>query len=390
MLHYLIAHPTAAVLAADPSGGPLGRFLTDPNTLRNTMGRALASFAGTWPWSAPTLAVLAAATAATRVRVRERRARRLVADARCISILAPPKVDPAGGVMLWAQLAGLARPWWRRWREGQPHLAFEYVFTPSGFDGAPVDAHRGAGTTLVRRAVDAAWPGAHTRLEPARHRLPTQPRDRSRRIAAGSTRSPATAHRPPRRPTAAPSASRRSGLAEDETALVQILARPAVGARLRRARRAARRVKAGHSPNRLRAIAAWLLHATSPAATTKLDPAHATELRQLVAKSAGAQWEVAIRYAATRPAPTTADEVNDTVAADAGAITSRCPSVVFSGSMSSWSVRCRLPDLVSGVPRVAEDALDRGERPEQSRFGAGCVRGRRRPGTGPSCRSARG
>ncbi|MDI2130576.1 type IV secretion system DNA-binding domain-containing protein [Yinghuangia seranimata] len=312
--------PSTAGLAfaSDPSGGPLGRFLTDPNALWATLGRALAWIAGTWPWSTPALVAATVGAATARARIRDRRARRLAADARCVTVLAPPKVEPAGGAMLWAQLAGLARPWWRRWREGQPHLAFEYAFAPSGLT-VRLWLAASVPTTLVRRAVDAAWPGAHTRIEPASPVCPP-----GHAVEAGALRLARPDVLPLRTDHPAdplrPLLQAATGLAQDETALVQVLARPAVGARLRRARRAARRVKAGHSPNRLRALAAWLLHATSPAATTKLDPAHAAELRQLVAKSAGPQWEVAIRYAATHPAPA-ADTADNGAQADGGAVT---------------------------------------------------------------------
>lgn len=293
--------PVLWVVASDPSGGPLGRFLTDPNALWGAVGWTLAGLFAVWPWWTPPLAATVLGGAAARARIRERRIRRFAADARCVTVLAPPKVDPAGGTMLWAQLAGLARPRWRRLREGQPHLAFEYAFTARGLT-VRLWIPTGVPATLVRRAVDAAWPGAHTRLEAA---APVCPPGHA--VEAGTLRLARPDVLPLRTDHPAdplrPLLQAATGMAEDETALVQVLARPAVGSRLRRARRAARRVKAGRSPHRLRALTQWLLHAASHTAATKLDAAYAAELRQLVSKSAGPQWEVALRYAATRPAP---------------------------------------------------------------------------------------
>src|SRR4051812_39043728 len=90
---------------------------------------------------------------------------RLTADARQITVLAPPTVDPAGGQALWSNLVGLLRPPLRRWFAGQPHLACEYVFSDAGVAirlWVPGVIPPG----LVERAVEAAWPGAHTRTEP--------------------------------------------------------------------------------------------------------------------------------------------------------------------------------------------------------------------------------
>lgn len=290
----------ASAVASDPSGGPLGRFLTDPTAPWTDLGRALARTLHAWPWWAPLLAALLVGAAVVRDRVLTRRAQRFADGARCVTVLAPPHVDPGGGTMLWAHLAGLARPWSRRLRDGQPHLGFEYAVTARGLT-VRIWVPTGVPVALVRRAVEAAWPGAHTLTDPAEPVCSP-----GHAVEAGALRLarpevlPLRADHPadPLRPLL----QAATGLDADETAVLQVLARPAVGARLRRARRASRRVKAGRSPHRLRAALDWLRHAPTTGAATKLDPAHPAELRQLVAKSAGPQWEVALRYAATRPA----------------------------------------------------------------------------------------
>ncbi|UGQ13603.1 type IV secretion system DNA-binding domain-containing protein [Yinghuangia sp. ASG 101] len=308
----MLPNPTEHLSGIDSvaaeSGGPLGRFLTDPTSWWTALGHTLARTLAAWPWWAPPLVAALTLAAVVRARVLAGRARRFADGARCVAVLAPPTVDPAGGVMLWAHLAGLARPWWRRLLEGQPHLAFEYAFAARGL-AVRIWVPTGVPVALVRRAVEAAWPGAHTRTGPADAVCPP-----GHTVEAGGLRLARPEVLPLRFDHPAdplrPLLQAATGLDADETATVQILARPAAGARLRRARRASRRVKAGQSPHRLRAILDLLRHAPSRAAATKLDPAHAAELRQLVAKSAGPQWEVALRYAATRPAPAQAEDTD--------------------------------------------------------------------------------
>jgi hypothetical protein len=56
----------------------------------------------------------------------------MVRGAVTVGVLAPPRVDPAGAVVFWSNLLGLLRPKLVRWWRGQPHLVFEYGFTPHG------------------------------------------------------------------------------------------------------------------------------------------------------------------------------------------------------------------------------------------------------------------
>jgi hypothetical protein len=78
---------------------------------------------------------------------------------RYVEIAAPGAVDEAGGAVFWDHLAAVARPAWRRFWFGQPHLIWEIrvaarvmtvrVWVPSCID-----------TALVEAAIEAAWPGA--------------------------------------------------------------------------------------------------------------------------------------------------------------------------------------------------------------------------------------
>ncbi|SHL81334.1 hypothetical protein [Streptomyces yunnanensis] len=277
------------VLAASPPSGPLADFLTHPNSFWAHLSRGASDWLGTYtPLLIPCVVVVVTGGSVLR---------HLVENARCVEILAPPLVAPKGGEVLWAQLSGLLRPWWRRLSTGQPHLAFEYTWSHTGLRislWVPGTVPLG----LVRRAVEAAWPGAHTRVtEPA----PLLPPGHT--VTAGRLRAA--------RPDVLPLRTDHStdplralfqaatGMAEAESACVQILARPATGSALRRARRQARRLKAGHAPTRLPALTALLLHRPQPLATGKQDPEHGTAVRQSAAKLSGSQWQCALTYAAT-------------------------------------------------------------------------------------------
>ncbi|MFC9736625.1 type IV secretory system conjugative DNA transfer family protein [Streptomyces noursei] len=292
---------TGPVLRAiAPPGGPLVDFLTHPETFAPTaLHTALAWCTAAAPLLIPIVLVSAACGYTARRRLLRSRQQHLADGARCVETLAPPHVAPKGGEVLWAQLSGLLRPWWRRLTTGQPHLAFEYTWSHSGLRiriWVPGTVPMG----LVCRAVEAAWPGAHTRVTDP---TPLIPHADTVTCTAGRLR-PARPDLLPLR-TDHPADPLRAllqaatGMADHESACVQILARPATGRALRRARRQARRLKAGHTPARLPALTALLLHRAQPAATGKQDPDHGTAVRQMVAKQSGAQWQCTLTYAAT-------------------------------------------------------------------------------------------
>jgi hypothetical protein len=155
-------------------------------------------------------------------------------------------------------------------------------------------------TALVRRAVEAAWPGAHTTLAPA-----TAPLPEGLACTGGALRLARTEVLPLRTSHDADPlralVQAATGLGEGEAAAVQVLARPATGARVRAARSAARRLKAGQGPHRLAALFDLITHRPQSGGAASGDPAHGAEVRQAVGKLAGPQWETAIRYAAALP-----------------------------------------------------------------------------------------
>ena len=159
---------------------------------------------------------------------------------------------------------------------------------------------------LIERAVEAAWPGAHTVTAPAGPPLPPEA------VTAGGTLRlarpdilPLSTSHDPEAPLRA-LAGAAAGLADGEHAVLQVLARPVTGARLRKARRAARKQRSGQSAR----MTSRLLDLASPGhgtsrtrAAGRADPDLAAEIRETTAKLAGPQWETLIRYAVATTAP---------------------------------------------------------------------------------------
>jgi hypothetical protein len=224
-----------------------------------------------------------------------------MASARVVTILAPPEVDPAGGEALWRNLHDLLRPRWRRLLAGQPHLSFEYHWSSAGVAismRVPASVPEG----LVERAVEAAWPGATT--ETAEAPKPDAGGGGAR-TAAGALRLAAPDWLPlrtdhdadPLRALLSAGAVRGGG----QTAVVQVLARPAPYRAVARCRRAARDLRLGRPPTRgLRLLD--LVSPGGPPRRTVLDPAVAPEIRAIVAKSESPLWSVDVRYAVSGPA----------------------------------------------------------------------------------------
>lgn len=304
------ARPFTALAAAW-----LEDYLRDPGGTLFALLDRLRDLALTWgPIAAPVLVVAVTATVMGRRWWARRCHELLVADARQVTVLAPPVVDPAGGAALWSNLVGLLRPGWRRAFTGQPHVACEYVFSEAGAAirlWVPGVIPPG----LVERAVEAAWPGAHTRVGPAQPPLPAPGEGQRRLVVGGELRLA--------RPEALPIRSAFDadplraligapiGLARDEYACVQVLARPVTGRRVQRARRAARRVHTGGSAR----LVGRLLDAVTPGATSSgrsaaartttgashHDPQtsleYAAQNRAIVGKQRGSQFETVVRYA---------------------------------------------------------------------------------------------
>lgn len=365
------------VVSALPSvtSSPLGEYLRDPwGAVKAVLGH-LHDWALAWgPVAGPVLIAASVGFVLARQWWRRRCHDRLATDARMVTVLAPPTVDPAGAVTVWSNLVGLLRPAWKRRLTGQPHLAFEFVFSHDGLRlqfWVPGTVPPG----MVERAVEAAWPGAHTRTTPARPPLPvTAPRGR-RIVAAGGelrlARSEALPIRsdhpadPIRALLGAP-----VGLGIAERACVQILARPVTGRRVSKARRAARHVHTGTSTRLVGRLLDMITpgpspkRPASPGASAGLDRQTSLEFaaqdRVIVAKQRGSQYETRVRYAVatTLPADAPAEgvaPVRDAVRGRAHAIASAFAA--FSEHNYYRRVRVRHPDAVLAERRLGQGDL---------------------------------
>ncbi|ALG14633.1 type VI secretion protein [Kibdelosporangium phytohabitans] len=330
----IVATTAAAVGPSTVSAtGWVEDYLRDPGGALLTVFTRLRDLAVDWgPTAAPVLAVLTTTVVAGRRWWTRRCHQRLLADARQVTVLAPPAVDPAGGTALWSNLVGLLRPGWRRAFTGQPHVACEYVFSEAGV-GIRLWVPGVIPPGLVERAVEAAWPGAHTRVSPAEPPLPGAGEGQRRLVVGGELRLA--------RPESLPIRSGFDadplraligapvGLGRDEYACVQVLARPVTGRRVQKARRAARKVHTGRSHR----LVGRLLDTVTPgmsgrtrrsaSALTKTGALHsdpqtsleyAAQNRAIVSKQRGSQFETVVRYAVATllPADTADGEIRTT------------------------------------------------------------------------------
>jgi Type IV secretion-system coupling protein DNA-binding domain len=290
----------AATGRGGPGDSPVGRFLSHPSQILARFAHAvLSAVVACGPWVGPLLLAAAAAVLAARVWLRRRQHAAFTAGARTVTVLAPPQADAAGGETLWGNLAGLMRPPWARFWHGQPHLGWEYTWTPAGMTislWVPGTVPPG----MAERAIEAAWPGAHTITAPAAPPLPDNA------VATGGTLRLARPEILPLKTEHAADplralAAAGAGLAPGEHAVVQVLARPAAGARLRRARRATRRLRYGQparpSSRLLDALTPGGPPPTARRAAARSDPELAADLRAATVKAAGPQWDAQVRYA---------------------------------------------------------------------------------------------
>jgi hypothetical protein len=317
---------SAALRTDGRLGGWFGDYLRDPGGTLLALLHHISEWAISWgPSLGPVLAVGVAALVGARWWWARRCHARLLTHARIITVLAPPTVDPAGGIALWSNLVGLLRPAWRRALTGQPHLACEYTFSETGINirmwvpGVIPPA-------LVERAIEAAWPGTHTHTTPASPPIPDSRTGQKRVIIGGELRLARPEALPIRTDFDADPLRALLGApvgpGHEQYACVQILTRPVTGHRVATARATARRLHAGGPPH----LASRLLDLITPGMSTprratnsshqgRTDPQtsleHSATNRAIITKQRGPQYETRIRYALATllPTPASPDQV---------------------------------------------------------------------------------
>jgi len=280
--------------------GWLAEYVRDPaEALAQLRDLALA-----WsPVAAPAMLALACAFLAVRGWWRRRVHARFARDARLVTVLAPPRVDPAGAGVLWSNLHGLLCPRWRRLLNAQPHLSFEYAW-----DGATLRVRMWVPGPvppgLIERAVEAAWPGARTHSSPTASDEPASP------AAIGGALRLARPEVLPLRTDHDVDPARAllgalAGLPPDHTACVQVLARPVTGTRLVRARRSAVRLRTSATARPVSRLLDALTPgghhrpATAARGGIPADPDRPAQARAVAEKLAQPCWETTVRYLIT-------------------------------------------------------------------------------------------
>jgi hypothetical protein len=304
--------------ASDVNTSPFARFLLDPN------GFFISLVAGAWYWittvgpvAGPAVALVVALASGARSWWFRRCHNAFHHNARVITVTVPPTVDPNGARTLWSNLTGLHRPWWRRLISGQPHLGFEYVFDHDGIH-LRIWVPGGVPPGIVERAIEAAWPGARTQTAPARPPLSLSTEHDRIRVTTGGTLRLARPDALPIRtdfPTdpLRPLLGAGTDLDQNSQACVQVLARPASRWRITKARRAARRLRAGRSVHPAGAVLDLITPGVRPSGRPAPHPQDAAEQRNhttvIVSTEHGWQWDTLIRYAVTTTLPANSPRV---------------------------------------------------------------------------------
>jgi hypothetical protein len=250
---------------------------------------------------APILLGVALALGAGVLVLRRARRRRLARGARLVTVGVPPEVDTGGAILLWSAFHDLIRPRFSRLMGGQPHLAWEVLSSEAGTKfrvWVPESIPPG----LIERAVSSAWPGASTTTEPA---LKHNPKDGTTLVASELTLSGPdwfalnAAMKPD---PLALILGQLSGLRGEQSALVQVLARPATTREQRRLRMAARRLRAGISPHRLVRLMDFFVTYRTPKPPTH-DPTISPDVRDVMGKSTQPLFRCLVRVAVTAGSP---------------------------------------------------------------------------------------
>jgi len=281
--------------------GLLGRWLLHPQETQrhwlHTIQDQLAAFAHA---ALPVVATIIAATMVLTVLVavlRRARARRVAAGSRWVAIIPPELPDPAGGLACWRLLATLLSSRRTIGILRRPPVAVEFLADPAGLRvGLWVPAT--VSPVAVARALAIAWPGARATVTDPPVPVPAGA------SATGARMGPALGEWFPLGGTDGADPLRGvlaalAGCRGDETAVLQVLARPAPGRRIARARRAAWALRTGRPVSRLARALDLLQSHPTPAGPAAPDPMRLLDVRSITSKITGVpHFEVAVRYAA--------------------------------------------------------------------------------------------
>ncbi|WP_051451536.1 type IV secretory system conjugative DNA transfer family protein [Actinospica robiniae] len=258
-----------------------------------------------WPQVSITAAFSAYSATATVSRTRRHRRNQLLTGARVLEIACPPESSPSGAVTLWSNLLGLHRPRSARLIHGQPHVAFEYVFTGRELSIRMWVPGR-VPPRMVERAIEAAWPGARAKaldlpLSPLPPAGPGDAVTGGRLVLARTEALPLNVKHDADPLRALIGAG--TALGAGQGACVQVLARPASSRRVARARHRLRRLEGKQYATATSMLFDTLTPGRADGARPSafMDARLVADARAAAGKLAGPLYEAEIRYAALAP-----------------------------------------------------------------------------------------
>ena len=273
--------------------------------LTSALRAANALAARDWPQISITAGCAAYSGTATVSRLRRHRRNRLLTGARVLEIACPPESSPSGAVTLWGNLLGLHRPRLARLVHGQPHVAFEYVFTGRELAIRMWVPGR-VPPRMVERAIEAAWPGARAKaldlpLSPLPPAGPGDAVTGGRLVLARTEALPLNVKHDADPLRALIGAG--TALGAGQGACVQVLARPASSWRVGRARHRLRRLEGKQYATTKSVLFGTIApgRADGAAPSTFMDARLVADARAAAGKLAGPLYEAEIRYAALVP-----------------------------------------------------------------------------------------
>lgn len=281
--------------------GPLARWLLNPGaTQRRWLHEALAWLSAVGRAVVPVIIELAATALALVVLalvVRVLAARRVAAGARWVAIAPPAEVDLTGGLAWWRLLAPLLTSA-RGWTGRRPPVGLEFIASAHGTRiGLWISPT--LSPDAVARTVQTAWPGARVTLGEPPLPLPAGARVTGARLRLAAPEwfplGAGTDTTDPLRGVLSALAASLDG----ETAVLQVLARPAARRRLARARRAAWATRTGRPASRTGRLLDSLHGQRGPTQRADTaDPFRLEDFREITSKAADRpHFQVTVRYA---------------------------------------------------------------------------------------------
>ncbi|MEX2551529.1 MAG: type IV secretion system DNA-binding domain-containing protein [Actinomycetota bacterium] len=276
--------------SSGPIPGPIFQLIDNPGHIYDRIGSWLVDIAPWIVWGFVGLLFAFVLGGLARSASRGR----LATGGRRIAILPPAAADPRGGLAFWMGLHSLLRPRWARLVFGQPHVAWEVQAHGEQIE-LSIWVPNLVPPGLIERAVEAAWPGARAVAGPE-VTIPTSAHTEvTELVLANEAWFPIGSG--PSNDAIRLVLAAMTGLEEQETAVVQILARPATSHSRAHLLKAARRLRL--SSKIASNNTSWSGGRASSRSLS--DPAVEADVRMVIEKASSPMFECLIRLSASSP-----------------------------------------------------------------------------------------